>query len=85
MQTVIDLAKLRGWLVYHTLNSRGSAAGFPDLVLARDGDVVFAEVKIGNNKPTKAQQIWLDALPTNLIGVYLWTPDDWSEIEERLR
>src|SRR5262245_2047627 len=55
MQTVIDYARLRGWLVYHALDSRGSAPGFPDLVFARDGDVVFAELKIGSKKPTKDQ------------------------------
>ena len=85
MQTVIDLAKLRGWLTYHALDSRGSAPGFPDLVFARDGDVIFAELKVGDNKPNADQQAWLDALPAVLVGVYFWTPTDWPEIEERLR
>lgn len=85
MQTVIDLARLRGWLVYHALDSRGSTPGFPDLVFARDGDVVFAELKVGKNKPTAEQQEWFDALPANLIGVYFWRPEDWPEIEERLK
>src|ERR1019366_8380560 len=34
MARVIALAKSRGYKVYHTLNSRGSEAGLPDLVLA---------------------------------------------------
>ena len=34
-QQVIDLATLRGWRCYHTRDSRRSAEGFPDLVLAR--------------------------------------------------
>ena len=28
---VVELARLRGWLVYHTYDSRRSAKGFPDL------------------------------------------------------
>ena len=34
-QQVIDLATLRGWRHYHTRDSRRSAEGFPDLILAR--------------------------------------------------
>lgn len=44
-EQVVQLAKLCGWLVYHTWNSMHSAAGFPDLVLVRDTRIVFAEVK----------------------------------------
>ncbi|MEW6583441.1 MAG: VRR-NUC domain-containing protein, partial [Actinomycetota bacterium] len=42
---VVDLARLRGWLVYHTFDSRHSAAGFPDLILARGDRLVAAELK----------------------------------------
>ena len=36
-----DLALSR----YHTLDSRGSSAGFPDLVIAGPSGVIFAECK----------------------------------------
>ncbi|MCC6312227.1 MAG: hypothetical protein IT345_15125, partial [Trueperaceae bacterium] len=42
---VVQLARLRGWRVYHTFDSRRSPAGFPDLVLARPPRLVIAELK----------------------------------------
>jgi hypothetical protein len=83
--TVLAVARVRGWLVYHVPDSRRSTPGFPDLVMARDGDVIFAELKLDGKKPTPAQQAWLDALPAALVGVYCWTPSQWTEIEERLK
>ncbi len=32
---VVELARLSGWLTYHTHDSRRSQSGFPDLVLVR--------------------------------------------------
>ena len=32
LQQVKDLAKLREWRTYHALHSKGSTAGFPDLI-----------------------------------------------------
>jgi len=54
--------------------------GFPDLVLARKGEVVFAELKSAKGKVTAEQRSWLNALG----GGYLWRPADWSEIQEVL-
>ena len=95
-RAVIELARLCGWRVHHTrpaLNRRGEwrtpiqgDAGFPDLVLARDGRVIFAELKRRGGKPTAAQQAWLDTLARcGSVEVYLWTPDDWNRIVEILR
>ena len=39
---ILDVARLLGWRVYHTFDSRKSEAGFPDLVLVRDR-VIYAE------------------------------------------
>ena len=44
---VVLEARARGWRVYHTHDSRRSAAGFPDLVLVRPPRVVFAEAEDG--------------------------------------
>ena len=59
---VVDLARARGWLVYHTYDSRRSAPGFPDLVLARDGRVMFVELKASAGRISAAQREWLTAL-----------------------
>jgi hypothetical protein len=95
-RTVIELARLRGWRVYHTrpaLNQRGrwhtpmqGDAGFPDLVLARQGRLIFAELKREGKKPTSTQQDWLNTLATCAgVEVYVWTPADWNAIVEILR
>lgn len=87
---VIQLAKLLGWRTYHTLDSRGSSAGFPDLVLARerDGRVIFAELKSDAGRVRKEQSEWLAALgavKSEAVGVYLWRPADLDEIAGVLR
>ena len=84
---VIELAGLTGWAVYHTHDSRRSAAGFPDLVLARDGQVVLAELKRdAQARVTPEQHAWLAALAPDSDApaqhaAYLWTPASWGEIE----
>lgn len=76
--------KQTGWRYYHTFKSKFSAPGFPDYVLVNKGQerVVFAELKMPGNKPTPAQQSWLDDLSAAGQEVYLWydTEDDWHEI-----
>lgn len=96
-QAVVDLARTCGWLSYHTLDSRGSVSGFPDLVLARDGQIVFAELKTEHGTLRPEQARWLEALRgvehecqhahSDLGGVdtYLWRPSSWDAIVERLR
>ena len=82
--TVIEMARLHRWLVYHTHDSRRSAPGFPDLVLLRGGKLIFAELKVGKNNLTESQRLWLSELCRCLPDVYLWRPCDWREIEEIL-
>lgn len=89
-ETFEQTAELLGWHLYHTRDSRGSRAGFPDLVLTRKGRLVFAELKQVGKKPTPAQWVWLSLLglvETATGGIVLvrwWTPDDWPEIESVL-
>jgi VRR-NUC domain len=83
MQTVIDAARVTGWLVYHTFHSKRSPSGFPDLVLVRER-VVFAELKAAKTRITTEQMRWLDALDEAGGEVYLWRPDEWDEIERVL-
>ena len=88
MSQVLQYATLRGWLVYHTHDSRRSAAGFPDLCMVRTGRLVFAELKRDRKaKATDEQAKWMAELKAvwGAVGVYLWTPDDWELIEKVLQ
>ena len=82
---VIDLARFRGWLIYHSWTSIHSPAGFPDLVMTRKGRLIFAELKRDKGKLTPAQEEWLAALRETAAGVYEWKPADWENIMEILK
>src|SRR5437879_6321024 len=64
MQSAIGEARLRGWLVYHTHDSRRSEAGFPDIVAVhpRSRRLLFLECKSERGRTTDAQAAWLEAL-----------------------
>jgi hypothetical protein len=82
-QVITEAARLGGWLVYHTHDSRRSEPGFPDLVLVRDR-VVFAELKTEKAKPTPEQLQWLERLEQAGAEVHLWRPQYWPQIERVL-
>ena len=86
-QQIIQLAKYLGWLVYHTYDSRRSEAGFPDLVLVhrKKKKTLFAELKVGDNQPTKDQVLWLLTLDQAGQWSELWHPDQWHRIEHILK
>ena len=90
-QDVVNLARMRGWLVFHPWNSRHSAAGFPDLCMVRAGRIVFAELKTEKGKASPAQREWLGELGrvAQIAGpdvqVFLWRPSQFDEIVEVLR
>lgn len=73
------------WLRYHTLRSKGSDAGFPDLVLLRPPRMIVAELKTDRGNVTEAQTMWLDAFSRCGAEVYVWRPRDRDEMEARLR
>lgn len=56
---VEGLARMYGWRVYHTHDSRRSAAGFPDLVMVRGPELIFAELKGESTRVTREQEAWL--------------------------
>jgi hypothetical protein len=89
---VVELARWHGWKVHHTRTvqiagggwlSPGLDKGFPDLVLARDGDVIVAELKTDNGRLTVSQGEWLKVLGT-VVEAVVWRPRDMSLIHERL-
>lgn len=78
--TVLELAKIHGWLCYHTYNSRRSVPGFPDLVLAKGGLVLMVECKTDTGTISNDQIAWL----LSAQGV-IWRPKHWDVIEKSLK
>lgn len=83
---VEQLARLRGWLVYHTRRSTGSVAGFPDLILLRGERILAVELKRDGKQPTPAQMAWLTAFDAAHAETHVWRPKDWRSgaIDDRL-
>jgi hypothetical protein len=92
---IVDLAKRMGWLVHaeRPANTEGrwrqpiqGDAGWPDLVLVRDGVMMVVELKAERGRPSPAQRGWLAELgkvPDLIVDV--WRPSMWDEIEALLR
>jgi hypothetical protein len=57
--------------------------GFPDLVLAKQRRVIFAELKSATGKLSQDQEDWMTELESPVGGsheTYVWRPDDIDEI-----
>jgi hypothetical protein len=88
--SVIEAAEWYGWVVHHGRPARTrdgwrtpvqGLSGFPDLVLARRGRLILAELKTRRGRATLNQQRWLMELGPN---GRLWRPADWPEILREL-
>jgi hypothetical protein len=101
-KAIIDLAHLLGWRVAHFRAAQtgerwmtavsADGVGFPDLVMARNGCVVIAELKAKVGRISPAQEAWLTAfggpdIAGRRLRVFVWRPADWTEgrIEAALR
>ena len=87
---VLALAKSLGYSKrYHTKDSRGSEAGFPDLVMihGKTKQVLFVELKAQAGRLSAAQESWLDDLRMGGHFAEVWRPSDWvsRRIERVLR
>ncbi len=93
------LARILGWRVIHSrpamIKDPASVdgyswrtaiqgdAGFPDLLMAKDGRCIIAELKGDNSGPSLDQQAWLDVLSAvEVLETYLWRPMDLEEIKD---
>lgn len=109
LDKVIELARVRGWVAHHCRPCRtqkgwrtaiSGHAGFPDLVLARAGHLIVAELKTARGRLTNAQAHWLgemSATDADLwqsgdltlrflpgLTVAVWRPNDLETIAEVL-
>lgn len=95
LDTVLELASWAGWRRFHARPAQYASGrwathykgeqGFPDLVLVhpRHG-LIFAELKVGRNKLTASQELWLDELRAAGAEAHLWRPEDLETIKDRL-
>lgn len=101
LRAVVHRAQQHGWKTAHfgntvkvvkrkdgyiTIPDKG-AAGFPDLVLARDARLVFAELKTGRSQVAEAQYEWMRALQATGAETHIWREHmDWpGNVEKILR
>lgn len=89
-QRVIDTARLYGWRVAHHRPARTKHGwrtptqgdpGFPDLVLARGGKVILAELKSTAGRLRPDQTEWLQQCGTHARK---WSPKDWPDVLHEL-
>jgi hypothetical protein len=82
---VQEFARANEWIDWHVLRSKGMRAGFPDLVLLREPDCLWIELKAPNGKVTTPQKEMHDMLRACGQTIYVWKPEDWDEIIEVLK
>lgn len=89
---VIAYAQLRQWHVVHYRPARTATGwrtplighrGAPDLLLAREGTVILAELKSEKGAMRAGQAAWGKAIGN--IHYRLWRPSNWGEIEQELK
>lgn len=85
-RSVVDLATLKGYRVFHDMDSRRNVAGVPDLLMVKAPRVLFAELKAERGRLSADQRGWLDELERcTEVHTFVWRPGDWSQIQEVLR
>lgn len=77
---VVQLATLNGWHVYHTHDSRRSAAGYPDIHAWGHGRSFLAELKSEKGHLSLDQRRVIAQMRNAGISVFVWRPSDWDQI-----
>ncbi len=67
---------IQGW---RTPLQGPTAKGFPDMVLVRDGRILFRELKAEKGKLTPEQAEWIDALLLAGQDAGVWRPSGWLD------
>lgn len=88
--TLVQLFSLNRWMVYHALpamhregrwvTATQGHTGFPDLICARGGLVIAAELKVGKNQLSRAQENWRYAFGDGCVPFFVWRPKDMQQI-----
>ncbi len=80
---VVTLARLLGWVAWHCVMPKRSAAGLPDLLLLRDRALWF-ELKSERGRLRPEQIAFIARLKDAGQEVHVLKPSDWPEIERLL-
>ena len=90
---VVELATLCGWKIHHDRGDYRECIagdpGFPDLVLARNGKVIIAELKTETGELSSIQREWLTELGAFSayelsLRLQVWRPVDLEIIAKLL-
>lgn len=82
---VVELAGYYRWRHFHPYEMRRSDPGWPDLVLCRAPELIFAELKTDRGRLRPEQQDWLSLLAACRQEVHVWRPRDLEQVHARLR
>jgi hypothetical protein len=72
-RTVVATAEALGWTAVHL-------PGWPDLILLRDGRVLFVELKREGGKLTRQQERWQEIFTRQRIAHDVWRPSDYDRM-----
>jgi len=89
LTAILGAARFGGWRVHHDRRSdkalQQGDRGFPDLVMAKAGRVIFAELKADKGQLTTDQVAWHLALRDPRVESYIWRPSDEDDVIRMLR
>ena len=73
-----------GWEVHQNANGKASSRGFADMVLTKDGRLIFAYFKSPHETISKTQHVWVSALKhcAYPVAVHIWR---WSDLDDIVR
>lgn len=83
-QRITDLCDLLDLKWHHETDSRRSKSGFPDLVIAGPGGVMFVELKTDKGRVSKDQEEWIARLRAGGAEAHIWRPCHWEWAYYRL-
>lgn len=84
--SIVEVAQLYGYLVYHTYDSKRCTPGYPDLTIIHpSGDALFWEVKTEKGRVRTEQKQWIAALVASGLEASIVRPSDMDAIIARLQ
>lgn len=80
MRRVVFAARSLDWLVHNTFQLKHAETGYPHLTMVREKRLIFAKFKLTTERPDDQQLLWLARLEQTGAEVYIWRPDQYTDI-----